>query len=353
MSHKSLFDFFPLPLYLNPPIYGFDISDRTIKYSIFSKRSGKLLLDSFGKHILPEGLIVSGEIKKKEELTKFLSIFRKELKSNSIILALPEEKAFLTKINLPLMKKSKIRQALELQIEEQIPLSLDEVFFDYDCIEDKGHFDVHLVAYPKKVILDYRDTFKKAGFLPLVFEMESNALSRSLISEEDASVQIIIDFGRTRVSFIVADNGRVKFSSTINVGGESLNAIMSDKFSVNKFEAEQLKKEKQRAEFNRFLPVVSKIRDEVHRVVLFWNKRLKDYGKKRKQIEKIVLSGGDSNLSGLLEYFSHEIQIPAEIGNPWINISSFEKNIPQMDKRESLIYATAIGLALRAVKNYD
>jgi len=62
-----------------------------------------------------------------------------------------------------------------------------------------------------------------------------------------------------------------------------------------------------------------------------------------------LLCGGDANLIGFPEYLSYELKLPVEIGNPWINILSFEKRIPEIELRESLSYAIALGLALRAL----
>jgi hypothetical protein len=38
-----------------------------------------------------------------------------------------------------------------------------------------------------------------------------------------------------------------------------------------------------------------------------------------------------------------------ELGNPWINITDFKYYIPEIEFEDSLMYATAIGLALRTI----
>jgi Tfp pilus assembly PilM family ATPase len=59
--------------------------------------------------------------------------------------------------------------------------------------------------------------------------------------------------------------------------------------------------------------------------------------------------GGSANLKGLADYIAGRAQAPCERGNVWRNVASFDEYIPPIDKRRSLQYATAIGLALRGL----
>jgi hypothetical protein len=41
------------------------------------------------------------------------------------------------------------------------------------------------------------------------------------------------------------------------------------------------------------------------------------------------------------------LKLPAESANPWVNLLSFEKEIPEIGLKESLNYAVGLGLAMR------
>jgi len=72
-----------------------------------------------------------------------------------------------------------------------------------------------------------------------------------------------------------------------------------------------------------------------------------------KSIKKILLCGRGANLKGITDFISSSLKIQAEIANPWINILPEPlKEIPELSLEESLGYTTALGLALRAVKNF-
>ena len=68
-------------------------------------------------------------------------------------------------------------------------------------------------------------------------------------------------------------------------------------------------------------------------------------------VKKVFLCGGGANLKGLTSLLSQQLELPVEIGNPWINIlEEKKKEKARLPLEESLKYATAIGLALRGIK---
>lgn len=349
-------NFFPPLDYLSMPAVGLDISDLSIKYAEFYRQGGTITIRHFGEKLMPAGMIEAGEIKDKEKLIEFLKPLKKELKSKYIISCLPEEKAFLAKLEIPVMKKEDIRPALELQLEEHVPLTVQEAVFDFDVIKstsDINHFDIFMIAFHRSVVDDYTEIFIRAGFLPLVFEMEIQAAARTIVPEGEKGTAILVDFGRTRTSMAIISDGEVYFSSTIRVAGQEIDKMLMKNLGLDQFQAEEIKKEQGFTKdnekiFNSILPVVSVIKDEVGKAIAYWNSRLKN--NESKKISKILLCGGDSNLFGFPEYISYELKLPVELGNPWVNILSLDKHIPEIELKDALKYATALGLALREAR---
>ena len=59
------------------------------------------------------------------------------------------------------------------------------------------------------------------------------------------------------------------------------------------------------------------------------------------------LGGGDSNLTGFAEYLATGLMAPVELANVMVNVNSLDRYVPEINFRDSLSYATAMGLALR------
>ncbi len=354
--------FFPVPGYLQVPAVGIDLSDRSIKYIEFKKTSEGLRLKRFGKKSIDKGLVESGIVKNSEGLIKQLKLLRGELNTDNIIASLPEEKGFTKIVKIPLVGDMLVRKSLEAQLEEIVPFSAKEVVFDFEVTERdirKKELTIALSAFPRNISQDYSSVFKGAGFTPVAFELENQSLFRSLSEDGSKSAVMIVDFGKTRTSFLVGEEGFVKFSSTINIAGQQIDSVLARSLNVSIFEAERIKKDSLsvRSEdggtIAMILPIISVVKDEIRRIMSYWTSHAREQSFNNREIEKVVLCGGDSNLIGFVDYLSYELKKTVEMGNVWQNVASFDDYIPEVEHRQSMMYSTAVGLALRAIKTDD
>ena len=353
----KLTDLIPPPEYLMMRGVGIDVSDRSIKFVEFEKNKSYLRLKKFGEEILEEGIIINGEIKKKEELVSFLKKIRQVRGFTHVVFSLPEEKAFLSLVELPKMSEEEIKISLSFQIEQYVPLKKENIIFDFEITSSSlksDHFDVLLLAFPKNIVYDYYEVFERAGFAPIAIELESLSLARSLVPEDNKENILIIDFGKTRTTFSVLRGHSLRFTSTVPLGGRDLEKLIARAMGVNPFEAEKIKKDfsltglkKKGGIYEAILPILSSLEDEIRKHQDYWQNHLLHQSKEKSGIKEIILAGGDANLSGLPEYLSQRLLIPARLGNPWIKVGSFEDYVPEIRKSESLAYSVAIGLALR------
>ncbi|MEK7567226.1 MAG: pilus assembly protein PilM [Patescibacteria group bacterium] len=362
----------PPPSYLDFTAIGLDISDRSIKYAELAETKKGIRLKRFGSKSLDAGIIVSGEIKKPDALSAILASIFKPLKAGYVVSALPEERGYISVMALPQAEKEQIREAVELSLPEKIPLPAGEAIFDFEFMpqaavfvggakikEDQiPHQDAVVYAFPKAVVQGYLEMYLAAGLRPISFVMETEALSRALISKDDKNAPImIVDFGRTRTTFVIIAGGLVRFSSTVNVAGEFLNQAIAKSLKISIRDAESVKKEKgmlnspeNSGVYDATLPVVAAVADEIERHIIFWNTHAEHIHGLSPEISKIIISGGDSNLAGFKEYLGFKIGLPVEYGNAWTNVAPFEEYVPEIKFNESLSYSTAIGLGLIALE---
>jgi type IV pilus assembly protein PilM len=356
----SLYQLFPPPEYLSMTAMGLDLSDRSFKFLSFSRDNNVLRLDKFGRKDLPEGIIAGGLINKRDELISFLNSERKQAGIKYAVVSLPEERAFLHVAQLPKMDDGKVREAIEMQLEEIVPLPSADTAFDIKILPANGadHIDVLVAAYSKATINEYNSVFQAAGIIPLSFEIEAQSLARAVASKEVLGTVMIIDFGKTRTSFLIVCDGNLRFSSTINITGESLEKAIVKNLGVDMQKAEKLKKDRGIMAMgdgddvvSALLPIITSIKEEAEKGMNFWEGHADHiHGERGTKIEKIILCGGDANLRGLTEYLSNALKIKAELANVWTNVASFEEIVPEILFNESLSYATAVGLGLRALE---
>ncbi len=334
---------------------GLDISDVSMRFIELIEKRKSFVIGRFGERAIPRGIIESGEVKKPAELRALFSALKKEHGLDFVTMSLPEEKAYLFDMRLPKMKYRDIRGAIELGLEEHVPIRVDEALFDYDIEkETENGIEVSVSVVPRALVDGYLEAFSGSGLAPLAFEIEAQSLARAVVPKEDKHSYMIVDFGRTRTGIAVVSEGMVEFTSTILVGGDSLTDAIAKNMKVSYDEAEKIKREKgisgvaENEDLSlALMSAVSILRDEVVKQQAYWETHNDEYGKKRPVIQKIYLCGGDSNLAGFAEYLAEGLSMPVELANTLVNVNKLDEYVPEISFSDSLRYATALGLALR------
>jgi len=347
-------------------IFGLDLSDLSVKIINLTDNGTNEYVSSFSSVPFPSGAIVDGEIYQKDQvilaIKKAISLVGPEkLKTKKVICSLPETKAFLRIISLPEMRGDELNEAVKWEMEANIPLPLDQVYHDWQelpvtLLNEKNRVNVIVVAIAKSVVDQAMDVLEGAGLDPVGLEIESIAQARSLLSEkDDNSTVLIADIGDRRTSFSISKGGVPCFTSSIPLCGQSFTDIISKGMNLSFDDAEKIKInngigdfEKKDALFKLSEPVLENFVQEINRSIDFFITGLR-YSDK---IDKIVVCGGGAKTKGLIEYFSSRIDQQIEIGDPWINIK-IGKTGSMIDKKMSLQYSTAIGLALKGLHYED
>ena len=132
-----------------------------------------------------------------------------------------------------------------------------------------------------------------------------------------------------------------------------MTAALGKYFAVSEEEAKLMKKEKGFAKgedqelMAALVNAVSVLRDEIQRVVLYWQTH---HDKESKfPVKKIILIGSDAVIPGFAEYLSVSLKTPVEIGNVWENFERYKTEVPPVHHTDSLSFGACIGLSLTSL----
>lgn len=350
------------PRYLEMSPAGLDISDQAIRFVEFSKNKEGLTPIFFGEEKVSKGVVVSGEIIKKDELVKILVSLKQKYKLNFVKVSLPEEKAYFFKTEIPKVESGEIRQSVEFRLEENVPVRADDALFDCRIIskvhEKSDHLDVVVSVIPKKVSESYSEVLEKSGLIPVSFEIESKAIARSVVKYGDKNSIMIINIRDSVTVVTVVMDGTVRFTSAFSAGGNIITEALRKNFSVSFEEAEKIKEEKLYIEnkesiaiFFSLASVVSVIKDEISKFYTYWIAKNDSGGESGGKINKIIMCGKDAAIVGLKEYISQSLKIEVETADVWSNIFPAGSGVPEIKFLDSLNFAVAIGLAIPQSKN--
>lgn len=356
---KKIFDLFPSS-------FGLDLSDLSIK-SVWLDRAGQRdSIASFGSVPLPVGSVIDGEIMDADSVRSAVTQLLeksgpKKIKTRKVICSLPETKAFLRVLSLPKMEKDEVKEAIKWEIEANIPLTLDQVYYDWEIldlnlVQEKGKMNVLVVAVARSVVDQFQAVLESAGLEVIGLETESIAQARSLLPEKnEKSTTLIVDIGDRRTSFLVAIGSTPCFTSSVPLSSQMVTDAISKSMHISFDEAESIKIKHglgslalKSPVLKAAQPVLENMAVEIEKSIDFYLNHLR-YSDK---IDSIVLCGGGSNMHGLLPYMSRRLGRLVESGNPWVNVR-LGREIPLIDRGHSVQYSTAIGLALRGLDEYE
>jgi len=340
-----------------PILISLDISDYSLE--VFALNEQKVIT-SFGRTLLEEGIIYNGEIREKEKLKKVVIEVLKKTKPYPIIkktdrrikgaINLPESKIFVQQVKIK--KEEKILEKIKSEIERTIPVSIEELYFHYhDIPMFEGDEKVVLcVAVEQRIVKQYIEFLQSIDIDPIIFDLEAASLGRSLLTieknekneKQKKEDEMIIDIGARSTTVSIFRNKTLSFSVSIPFGGAYFTEKIAKKLDITNEEAENRKKRiGLRGELKNILTdSLEKILKEIREAERYYSREIGG------EIEKIIIVGGSSLVPGLLEYFKEELGEIVSIGRPLEKIKANK----EIDEKESLVYTSVIGLALRTTE---
>jgi Tfp pilus assembly PilM family ATPase len=330
---------------------GFSISDTAVRFVDLRSGHKSLKLKAYAEKEIPPGIVSGGYVHNVEELTKIVRSFREEWGIQFVRAALPEEKAYLFKTEVSLTEGSSLRDAVEFKIEENVPLSVATAVFDYSVINKRkeknaGHADVIVSVLPIKVVSTYIEVLEGAGLIPISFQVESQAIARSVIKKGDKSTYLVVNLGTEKTGLYVVSDETVHFASSFvfSEGSVKKGIESSDSFTL---------KVSKTTDASCDEIWMTEVASEISKLFSYWHTHEDKEGELGKQISKVFICGDHPNIQSCLGPVSNSVSVPVAIANVWTNAFSFDDFVPDMprvhskeSKDSSLKYAAAIGLAL-------
>lgn len=354
---RGISSFFPVPDFLSMSGLGFDVSDDSIKILELIKRAGVYQVGAHGTTDIPKGTISGGEILNPVRMQEVINTVRRQHRIGFVNASLPEQKSYLFTTTIKSNTPS-IRQNIEFQLEENVPLSAGEAVFDYEPYrtykkQNQEYKDIKVTVVSRTLSETYSSLLRRSGLRPLSLVVESEAAARAVIPEGDSGTYAVVDFGKTCTGISVVSEGVVLYTSTIEVGGEHLTEVLSRGMNISLELAEEKKRESgllgvgESGEVSRILKEkLGVLISQIEHHLRYWHSQVDDRGIHSKRVNTIILCGGSSLLPGLTSEFKSAFGVDAELANVWSNVPFHKNYVPEITFEESLGYATTIGLAL-------
>jgi len=351
--------------------FGLDVGDLSIKLIQLKthwnlKNKTYYTVEEMRSISLPPGYIVDGEIQQPEMVRKKLLRLlgktenRKAITCPWVVADLPEPKSFLKIIEIDVPEEELTDDDIIAQAKKHLPLDIEKTYLDWQVVENGGNKNstkVVIGASTKSTADIYTYLLESVGLRLLALEFEGVSIARAMITSSkdyEGEARAILDLGATRSSLIIYDNEAIQFSMEINFSGEILTTAIAQGLKIDHAKAEKLKIKNgliHDKNFPKYIKVVSQFTDDLIEKIEEVIKFYKDHFKETNDITHITMCGGLSNLKNLDKVLSEKLKIETAPGHAWKNLLHPDENY--FSETNGLPYASAIGLALRAVGNID
>lgn len=341
--------------YKDKKVFGFDIGRSSIKLMQVDHSAKDAHVTGYGATTFDPKAISSGVIVDPEVIIKaahklITGELVGKLSTRHAAVSLPNEHSFSRVITLPKMDKKDLSAAVTLEVDQSIPLPIDELYYDYSVagtLEDDSQ-EIQIVACPKKIADSYIGVFKALGLEVALIESNISAVTRIVVHSEAHDVStLIVDVGSTACDISVYDGSAIRATGTIDCSSERITQHIAKSLNVSDRQANSIKtryglelSKKQDQIIKAVEPELNKLINEIRKVMRYFT----DKDKEGAAIGQIIILGGGANLPGLSTYITDRTRIPTRLCAPWNNVSF--GNLQPPHELETTLYTTASGLSM-------
>lgn len=339
--------------YHDKPVFGFDLGHGSLKVMQVdtSKSTPRVMgygTTAFDSSAVNNGVIVKPEVIAESMQDLFANHMIGSIGTRRVAVSIPAYRAFSRSIVLPRLKSKDLAEAVRLEVEQYIPMPIDDLYYDYH-VTNQGEEQTELfaVAFPKSIVDSYIVLTKLMGLEVVLVETTMAAAARLFNHDRHSDVAtVIIDFGSLTSDISIFHN-EVLVTGTVAGGGLVFTNALRDKLGVSEAEAATIKtkygmatSKKQETIKEILAPTLKLITKEIRRMMRYYEER---YGNQQK-IGQIIMLGGGANMPGLADYLTGDLRLPVRAHDPWSYMDY--KGLQPPSGPDRLMYATVAGLAM-------
>jgi len=341
---------------------GLDISTGSIKVAEVNITKREPILQNLAIIMLPEGAVRDGEIDNIETVSTYLRELWKQnrLTKRKVVLGIANQKVIVRPMDLPYMPEDELESAVKYQVQEFIPIPIDDAIVDYEVVdeymtgEEERMQTILLAAAHREMITSFLDACVGAGLTPEAVELKAFAMVRSLIKKEYQFLEeeaeppgsvCLINIGAGICNVCVVKENTPRFVRMLMRGGDYFTKLLCDHLKLSPVEAEEIKRGRSTdQEANNLLQrEIQAFVGEIRRSLEYYISQSQE-----RDLNKVILSGSGSKMINLPLELNRGLRLPIEIGHPLQNLQlgKLPYTPEELAELEPSI-ACAVGLALR------
>jgi type IV pilus assembly protein PilM len=315
-------------------VVGLDIGTSGVRAAELTLGKGTATLERFGQVALPVGAVRDGEVADPDAVAAAIRQLWAQAKfsTRKVVVGVANQKVVVRQVDLPWMPDGELRKALAFQVQDYVPMPVDQAILDFHRLEeftnDSGArmLRVLLVAAARDMVGSAIDAVTRAGLQPTMVDLTSFAVLRSLVSLEHggfepAGAEALVDVGAQVTNIVIHQGGVPRFVRILLMGGGDITDAVAERLGVPAEQAESIKQESGMASVPggaESSPAGRAIEGTANSFVEEVRGSLDYYMAQpgAARIDRVVLSGGGSRLTGLADRLATATRLPVQAARP-------------------------------------
>jgi type IV pilus assembly protein PilM len=318
---------------------GLDVGTHGVRAVEVAFGRGRPVLHKVGQVSLPYGAVVGGEVADPPAVAAAVRRLWKEVgfKARSAVVGVANQRVVARIADVPAMPDEELRSSLRFQVQDLIPMPIDEAILDYQVVEQFTGPDglpmmrILLVAAHRDMIRSLLAALDGANVNASRIDLVPFALIRALhdpmaylgtdpLDDGGMAPDAIIGIGAGVTNVIIHENGMPRFVRSLTSGGNSIVEAIAEDQGVDTDIAEDLKRRSDplstddalsragRTVSNAMTPLLEEVRGSLE----FY---LAQAGGDR--LGRVVVTGGASRMPGVADRLGGMLGVPVAYGNPF------------------------------------
>ncbi len=337
--------------------FGLDIGTNAVRVVQLTPTGQGWNLVHFGYAPLDEKIGSSSSPEARRRLGEVImtAVGQSGIRAKNVVVGLPSSKTFNTVIEMPIMPDNELRNTLKYQIDQYIPMAVNEAKVDWALLGPSLHdptMQEVLIASTANQYAEERLEFVEGlGFNVIGAEPDPLAMIRSLLPTGVPDARLIIDVGELSTDLAITYNEAPRLVRTIPMGVRSLVKAAVQNLNVQEDQARQF--------ILKFGLAPDRLEGQVHQAVestldgfaVELTKSVKFFQTRypNTPVGGILLSGFGAVVPGFEQYVGSKTGISAVIANPWQKVAVGQSDQQQLAPVANE-FAAAVGLAQRRNK---
>jgi type IV pilus assembly protein PilM len=315
---------------------GLDIGTSGVRAAELTFGKGPATLQRFGQVALPQGAVRDGEVVDPQLVADAIKHLWSTAKfsTKNVVLGVANQKVIVRQVDLPWMPGDELRKSLGLQVQDFLPIPIEQAILDYHPISEvtaeggNRLLRVLVVAASRDMVLTALEAVKRAGLRATQVDLTPFAVLRALgrvdeigsAPSSQSGTEALIDIGAKVTNIVIHQNGNPRFVRILLMGGDNVTEAVSERLGVPFDQAvtvkQQLGMSPVRGEALSDHPAARVIEASAGSFVEEVRGSLDYYLAQPASVplQRIVLSGGGARLGGLAQRLAAATRLPVEPG---------------------------------------